>query len=69
MNKLEEALDMLTVIVNRSRSKRLKIAFANYINEHNKAMKEYVALLSTLKNISKSSRKRRSTWDHEYVKG
>ena len=51
MSKLEESLDLLATIVKRSRSKALKIAFVNYINEYTESMKQYLSFISMFENI------------------
>ena len=59
----EESLDLLSRVVKKSRSKALKIAFVNYLNEFNKSMRVYVAFLELLKGVSLQTEPQ---WDVEF---
>lgn len=47
----EEDLDLLTEIIVRTRNKNLKKAFKNFIASFNASMKDYVAMLATIKEL------------------
>lgn len=61
---LEQNLDRLTKIIGKSRSKKLKIAFNNYLVSLNSSMRMYIGFIKMFQGINVIPE--RSKWDVEF---
>jgi len=59
----EESLSLLSSIVKKSRSKALKVAFVNYLNEFHSSMRDYIVFLEMTRGLQPKSQ-----WDVEFVR-